>query len=383
MKVLFCQISNNLINSPNDKSPSSQYYNSIYELHKEDGYVRPEHFWEIPLWIAELSYIIENKELHIVEDIQASINYINNSDVDMVLFSVLDVNKDIVNSIVQNIIKRVYYGGYTKMSSNKAHYFASVKDFCSYFGFAYKKGTDYSLFKGYSTIPRLQLSTGCFHICKFCTVPKKVIENDYTDILQSVWSLKDLNFKLVYIDDKTFGQTPNHIYLDSLGTYIKSWNPEFKGFIIQTSAFTFIKKLSLEKLKCCHIFAVELGVESYNNKILQSLAKPANESAISSVVGQLHNTGIKFIANLIIGLPGENKETYEHTLNFVERVKPYALNVYNLALYEDSILTKELGIVDNEKNENVVERSYNSKEQNQLNKWFEESLYTLGLKQLK
>lgn len=379
MKVLFCQISDNLINNSNKESLASKYYSSIYELHSEDGYVKPEHFWEIPLWIAELSYVIKDKELHIVEDIKTSINYINNLDVDMVLFSVLAVNKDIINSIVQEINKRVCVSGYTRISSNKAHYFSTVKDFCSYFGIVYKKGTDYSLFKGYSTIPRLQLSTGCFHKCTFCTIPKAIVENETQVICQQVNSFEVLNFKLIYIDDKTFGQARNYKLLEYIYLLVKNYNKEFKGFVIQTTAIQ-VTKIDFTKL---HIFAVEIGMESFNDEILKSINKPANTKHITKAIEILKENNLKVILNAIIGLPGETKESYGNTLNFIEKVQPYALNIYNLALYEETRLSAELEIIDIKPDENMVEKSYNSKEQNQLNKWFEESIFNLGLKQLK
>lgn len=376
MKVLLCQISSKLINPSVRKSYSSIYSDVWYTQHEEDGYVRPEHFWEIPMWIAEVSYCFKDKELHIVEDVQKSAEYINNSDADIVLFSCLDVNKPIINRLCFLLDKPIGVGGYNRLENEKIVWFESVQELCKHFGVEYRKGTDYSLFKGVKTIPRLQLSQGCRHKCKFCTIPKEIIENDFLEIRQQVLSFRDtLNFKLVYIDDKTFGQASNYRILKWAYRKIKQFNPSFKGFIVQTTA-TQVSKIDFEDL---HVFAVELGVESFNDFILESINKPVRTKHVQQAVDILHNYNINVIFNIIVGLPNETRETYINTLNFIVRNNPYGLNIYNLCLYKDSVLTKELGIEDKVANENKVVKAYNTLKQNRLNKWFSESLYLMGL----
>lgn len=379
MKILFCQISNTLINIESN-TLSDTYYKSVYELHKEDGYVRPEHFWEVPLWIAELSYLIKEKELHIVTNIEESIKFINNSDFDLILFSILDVNKAIVEQISMNIGKRVVAGGYTPVMDCNIKFFNSVKDFCTYFNIEYKKGTDYSLFKEVETIPRLQLSTGCLHKCSFCSIPKGIIQNPMEVILQQAYSFKDLKFKLVYIDDKTFGQAKNYRLLYTVNQVITTYNKEFKGFIVQTTASQ-VSKIDFDKL---NIFAVELGIETYDNDVLKECNKPASEKVIDKAVNRLMKLNINVIPNLIIGLPGVTKKSYDKTLDFIKLIKPYHMNVTNLAIYKNTKLSESITVINNyDTNQNIVEKHFNTKEMNKLNKEFSDNLFTLGLQQLK
>ena len=49
------QIHNNLINPV--KEP---YYETIYKLHSSDGYVKPNEFWELPLWAGKLTAILKH-----------------------------------------------------------------------------------------------------------------------------------------------------------------------------------------------------------------------------------------------------------------------------------------------------------------------------------
>ena len=371
MKVLFCQVSNKLLTTK-EENYANQFYNTWYHKHFEDGYVRPEHFWEIPRWIAELSYCIEDKELHIIEDISKSIQFINDSDADVILFSVLSITKPVVDSICSSVEKPICVGGYTKPDSSNIQWFNSVQEFCTYFNIPYYKGVDYSLFKGIETIPRLQLSQGCVHRCKFCTISNEVVENDFNEIRLEALNMYPLKFKLVYIDDKTFGQCDNYKLLSYLYRKIKSYNHEFKGFIIQTTASQ-VPKIDFKGL---HVFVVELGVESFNDFILKSMKKPAPQKSILEAVRILQELEINIIPNIIVGLPEETEVTYQRTLDFIKELHPYGINITNLAVYEGTELSEELKIVEDSQKE--VSKSYYSSKQNRLNAWYYHMLYALA-----
>ena len=111
--------------------------------------------------------------------------------------------------------------------------------------------------------------------CAFCSIPKKVIPVKKEWVDSQIESIKDLDATLVYLDDKTFGQAENYTLLPELYERIKEYNPDFKGFIIQTTALDFAnkKRFSPEYLKNSHIQFVELGVETYNDDILTKLNK--------------------------------------------------------------------------------------------------------------
>jgi len=377
MSILLCQISNNLINSDNDNNDiSSLYYNTIYKLHLEDGYQRPDDFWEIPVWIAQTAYTIPNCELHIVRNIEDSIKFINNSSYDSVIFSVLNTNKNIIDTLCSGIDKTVYYGGYTKLENTDAIYIENINKLCNLIGVPYKFGTDYSMFDKNTTIPRLQMSTGCHYHCKFCMIDNTVVEVNKDIILQQVESFKKLDFKLIYIDDKTFGQSSNYRLLKDIYKIIKKYNPIFNGFIVQTTGSQ-IHKINFEDL---HIFACEIGVESYNDSILKAFKKPVTTKLLKESVQILKKYNINVILNLIIGLLGESKQTYTNTLNFVNNTCPYSLNVYNLAIYDNAEISEEIvNTTDEDSNELIINRSYNSDAINKLNHWFNDEIFKTGL----
>jgi len=386
--ILFCQFHNNLINGNYEKSIADCYYTGIYKYN--DGYYKQDCFFELPLWIAEIKGSIKDKyntTLLIIDDIQKAISEINIANPDYICFSILAVNKAFIHEIIKACPDKLFIlGGYINFESFKAYnnvkIFDSIKAFINFLGLSYIYNLDYSLFKGYKTIPRLTLSKGCLNKCKFCIVEKQITEINKRDIIKQIKAFKDLNFKLVYLNDKTFGQCKNYKLLPLIYKRIKAYNPNFKGFIIQTSCSMFLKQSFIDIIKNSHIFACELGIETYNNKLLQGLNKPQNIKVINEAMKQLIKLDIKIIPNIIIGLVGENKETYNNTLNFIKEYKDniYLLNIYNLAVYLNSELAKEININnDNDLNENSTNKSFYNNEALKDNEYFYNEIFKLGI----
>jgi radical SAM superfamily enzyme YgiQ (UPF0313 family) len=248
----------------------------------------------------------------------------------------------------------------------------------------YKKS--FRLFAGEKTIPRLTLSTGCLHKCKFCTITHTVTELKKRDILSQIEAFTPLRYKLIYISDATFGQSGNYDYLQRLYTIIKRINPIFDGFIIQTTAFQLSVPGFIESLYSLHVKIVEIGMETYNNPILKSLHKPATEKLIDQVVCKLYNHGINVILNVIIGIPAETEATYQRTLHYliVNKNKLYSLNIYNLAIYEGTELNNEFNVWNEfDRDENVSEKSFLTPIQQKATDYFYNSIFRMGLSILK
>jgi len=393
-KILFLQCSTNLINKGiNKNNIASLYYEGIYTYKKEDGYYKGVDFWELPLWIAEISGLLADyeKTLHIVKDINETKNFLNNNSFDYILFSALDVNKNFYIDIVKDYKNTAIFliGGYIDFSIfkdfNNVKVFESIPLLADFLKIDYKYNLDFSLFKGNYTIPRLTLSTGCKNHCKFCTIEKTIKEKSLQDVIMQAKSFEELNFKLIYLNDKTFGQAKNYNDLKIAYKIIKTYNKNFKGFIIQTTTAQILKKGFIEDLKNNYVVIVEIGIETYNNDLLFNLRKPQNTKTIDKAIELLHNADIKIIGNFIIGFINETKETYNNTLNFIKKNKEklYILNIYNLALYSNAELAKEIKHIENDTNELIQEKSFYNDTQKQANNHFYNAIFKIGLRILK
>jgi hypothetical protein len=384
-------VSTDLINRDSPDDIASGYYNAIWENQekRESGYVKPDEFWELPLWIAELSYCLQGeKELCIIQDEKQVL-----PDADYYFFSVLDVNKQIISQIIHdNPKKHFIIGGYANMTDlwydySNIDYFQSIRVCVETLGFDYEYGLDYSLFAGTPCIPRLTLSTGCKHKCKFCTVPDKVCEYSSFDILRQVDAMKVLNFKLIYVNDKTFGQCKNYRNLKFIYNTVKRYNPNFDGFIIQTTCNQVLKFRENDIDLCgLGVRVVEIGVESYNDDILKYYNKPQNQKAIDLAVNALGNQGLKIIPNIIIGLLYENFASYANTIKwlFENRNLFYMLNVYNYAVYVDSDINDyDRKYSPDDTNELKTEKSFHTKSESFAAKHASDTIFSIGLEIIK
>jgi hypothetical protein len=189
-------------------------------------------------------------------------------------------------------------------------------------------------------------------------------------VQQQLNAFKDLEFELVYLNDKTFGQAKNYKDLSVINEQIKKFNPGFKGFIIQTTAPQF-NKLDEEWLKKSGILYVELGVESYNNNILSKVNKPHRTKTIDAAVEKLRRLNLKFIPNIMVGLAGKDKatgkiwtetaQTYKNTTDFLFKNRDIIshTNTYVLATYKGTELEDQLGVDnDSDADENIVNKSW-------------------------
>lgn len=393
MKFCFLQVSDNLLNPDDPKNPADVYFKAIWNHLDGEGYYKPEHFWEIPTWVAELSYCLndQNNEFelwHITGNPPAIL-----PKADIYFASVMDCNKKILQTVVKNNPNKTFYlGGYIgfdeylklfpKQGINNVRWYTSIKAFCGCLGTPYKYGTDYSLFKGMKCIPRLTLSNGCTNHCRFCTVPNKIIETDGRDISQQIESMRNLDFELIYINDKTFGQASNYWHLKYIYNSIAAWNPKFRGFTVQTTCQQIRKFWGKGiNLKDLHIVNVEIGVESFNNEILQKYNKPQNTSSISIAIDMLEEWNVNIIPNIIIGLPGETEDTYWHTYHWVHknRNKFLMLNVTNFVPYVGSNISDIVETQPEDLNQTICKRTYHTEEEAHTVEYFADNLFELGM----
>ncbi len=386
-RVLLVQWSSDLLQKGERGTPQDQYGDKLFT--EREGYVRADDFWELPQWVGAAANNLPNSDLYVIRDIDEAIAFFNEAGYDEVAFSVLDVNKALVEQVAKSYEGKVVVGGYADLGSLEAvpnvtkH--AGLSDWVKARGVkSFKEGTDYRHFDGTKIQPRLTMSEGCLHGCTFCAVKprKSLCVLSPSAIAAQLKSFADLDYDLVYINDKTFGQAKNHTALVEAYKTLKKQNPNFRGFIVQTSAAQ-LSKMSPEFLKKAGIKYVEIGVESYNDAILRENRKPANRKLIDGNVKKLREAGIAMIPNVLIGLPSETAVTYGNTLDFLRRNQDIIshINAYNLALYAGTELTGAVeSVADADLDENQVTKSFHKNPK--IHEDFNRAVFKLGLELL-
>jgi len=364
--VNYWMISNQITNRERSK------YVSFDMLSKLQGKLRSfygigdlnDHYSEIPLWIAQVEGLLQQANPYL----KSSIRIITTSNIKEIkvdpnsinIFSVMKSNiKHLVNAIPKFPDDSVLWiGGYNIPELVQGLRGTTIHAKISYFndldalkrkllgeaadtinGSSMYITPNFNLFKGVKVIPRIALSRGCKNNCSFCTIPKCVTfaEYSYDDVLLQIDTLNGLTFEYVYVDDKTFGQGANHIWLKGLYDKIIQFNSTFKGFIIQTTSNLLDNNKFITTLVNSHVKFVEVGIESYNDRILQLINKGTTVSKINSALHKLKQTDIKVIPNIIIGIPNE---TFEEVLNTAYFIRDNKFDLVNLTLYTDYSLNQ-------------------------------------------
>jgi len=289
-RVLMVQFASDVLYAPKEgaaKTAADAYYDKLYQNRAEFGYKRMDDFWEVPQWQAVMTHSLGDKaDLYVVRNLAEAKKFLSDSNYEHVAFSVFEPAKGPIEQLAASIKGKIALGGYPNTPTDSitgrfpnATRFDSVPAYINSLGLDYSPGFDYRLYKGSEVVPRLELSAGCRHRCTFCVVERAVTETPESTVNQQVDSFAALHGDLVYLNDKTFGQAANSKNLPALAERMRAANPDFKGFVIQTTAAQ-MRSFTPEFLKASGIKFAELGVESFNNSVLKLQRKPATEALI-------------------------------------------------------------------------------------------------------
>jgi radical SAM superfamily enzyme YgiQ (UPF0313 family) len=160
---------------------------------------------------------------------------------------------------------------------------------------------------------------GCPFPCKFCAAPNlynrrirtRSAENVIAEIklLTEKFGIKEIQF----LDDNV---TLRREHIESICNLIISENINI-AFCTPSGirADTIDDKL-VKLMKKAGWYATGLGIESANETVLKSIKKSETLAEIKNAISILHKNHIKVSGFLILGLPGDTKETMQETIDF-------------------------------------------------------------------
>ena len=92
-----------------------------------------------------------------------------------------------------------------------------------------------------------------------------------------------------------------------------------------------VTKELLIKMKEAGCASVWFGVESGSQEVLDEMHKGISTAQTIRAIGWVRELGLTPVPNVLIGFPGETKETAWKTIKFVEKVSPDNVAFYNIA----------------------------------------------------
>jgi anaerobic magnesium-protoporphyrin IX monomethyl ester cyclase len=195
----------------------------------------------------------------------------------------------------------------------------------------------------------LTTSRGCVYWCDFCTAvrmfgrkyrmrsPKNVV--DELEFLYKKYGEEQYTF---YDDAFTVNQTRVEEICDEI---IRRKLPI--KWDCETRVDMFTKEL-LIKMKKAGCIALWLGVESGSQKTLDAMRKGITVEQTIRAFSWAREIGLLTVASVILGFPGETKETAWETIKLVEKIQPDDIGIYVATPYPGTPLydnVKEQGLL--------------------------------------
>jgi hopanoid biosynthesis associated radical SAM protein HpnJ len=195
-------------------------------------------------------------------------------------------------------------------------------------------------FIGYLKHPYLSLYTGrgCKSRCTFCLWPQTVGGHRYRTrsvghvIEEIAWAKQAFpQVKEFFFDDDTFtDDLPRaEAIARELGRLGVTWSCNAKANV---------PRQSLEVLKDNGLRLLLVGYESGDQQILHNIKKGMRIEVAERFTRDCHDLGVTIHGTFILGLPGETKETIEHTIDWARKINPHTIQVSLAAPYPGTFL---------------------------------------------
>ena len=183
-------------------------------------------------------------------------------------------------------------------------------------------------------------SKGCPFACSFCTVAKTAWKYRSADhVLEELTYLRDHHhLRTVSFFDETF--TMNKKRVRELCAGIRREGLDLRWYC--NTRVHLVDPDLLKDMKSAGCSGVSFGVESGNQKILDTVSKQATVGQAAQAIAWAKEARIKTYCAFILGLPGETRESAMDTIEFANRTLPNGAQFNVLAPYPGTELYETL-----------------------------------------
>lgn len=176
-------------------------------------------------------------------------------------------------------------------------------------------------------------SRGCVFKCKFCTYHESFpkVELKSIETLESeIDSIPRSNYKrMIRLADDNFAISASRLRKFCELLIRKDYNFNWSCFASHHSMMDPDNVKLMASSGCKLVF---IGIESANDKILKMMNKKVTVSDFYKVIENLNRYGITAIGSFVIGFPGEDEETIQNNIKFINEsgMEYYQLNLLNI-----------------------------------------------------
>ncbi len=186
----------------------------------------------------------------------------------------------------------------------------------------------------------------CAQKCSFCNfasgVFPRALELEYVTALQNEIAAHEWQWTpdTLYLG----GGTPSQIAPDEIPKLLSSipGRPSWKEATMESAPGT-LTAAKVEAWREAGINRVSLGVQSFDTAELSRTGRKHDASIVAADCALLRDAGIENInLDLIAGLPGQTLQSWNRSLDWIERLAPPHVSVYLFEVDEDSRLGFEI-----------------------------------------
>jgi radical SAM superfamily enzyme YgiQ (UPF0313 family) len=178
----------------------------------------------------------------------------------------------------------------------------------------------------------LMTTRGCVYWCEFCAAVRmfgrRYRMRSVKNVVDEVEFLhKKYNANVFTFCDDAF--TVDQARTEDLCREIRK-----RGLKIRWNCGTRVDMITKElliKMKNAGCVSVWFGVESGTQQVLDEMKKGISPEQTVRTIGWVIELGLKPVPNVLLGFPGETKETAWKTIKFAEKVSPYDVSMFNIA----------------------------------------------------
>lgn len=163
---------------------------------------------------------------------------------------------------------------------------------------------------------------GCVGNCTFCCQPTfwgELRRRSVSNVIEELKWVKGLGYREVFFNDSRLtvdARWANELMDQMIANKIDlTWSCTDHA----TSALTRDPEL-LKKMKKAGCHQIRLGLESANPEILKNIKKGTTPERVREVAAMIKKEGMKIVLFLLLGLPGETKETMNETIKFARSI---------------------------------------------------------------
>jgi len=176
-------------------------------------------------------------------------------------------------------------------------------------------------------MPNIVIKQGCSFGCLYCDSPH-VMGNQWRKkspevVVSELESIKnDLGLKIAYFNDAIFNYPVDHAKAVCQAII----DSQLEIMWVATVHPAYSDRPLLELMRKAGCVAVSPSCDTCSEKMLKVLRKNFTKSELESCLKMLEEMEIQYFLSILIGGPGENRETVEETISFLEKRNPMMLD---------------------------------------------------------